>query len=382
MALIDKSEFVGLDGVAHLCTGGEAPWLRSHTTACERFGALKSAGMAGREQMFAIAARARERAARRLGVEAREVAFLAHASEGLNQAVRSLEWRAGDNVVFADLEYPSLIYPAARLREHGVEPRVLRTRGHHLSIDDLAARVDRRTRLVLVSQVSYLTGQRLDLARCAEIAQGVGARLAVDATHAAGVVPVPGALCDFVVSSCYKWLLATHGVGLFAYSARRVGDLIPATVGWHSVGHRGGLDDPLAMPWRPDASRLEAGNPSLLGLAVLDNALERLARLAPDAVERHAHALGAALIEGLKARGWPVITPEAPEERAGNVCFLADDAAGLAAALATRRVLVWGGEGRIRVSPHVHCDPDDVERFFLALDQVGARPPQPAPARR
>jgi cysteine desulfurase / selenocysteine lyase len=380
VALIDKSEFVGLDGVTHLCTGGEAPWLRSHTAACERFGALKSAGMAGREQMFAIAARARERAARRLGVAVREVAFLAHASEGLNQAVRALEWRAGDNVVFADLEYPSLIYPAAMLRERGVEPRMLRTRGHYLSIDDLAAHVDRRTRLVLVSQVSYLTGQRLDLARCAEIARGVGARLAVDATHAAGVVPVPGALCDFVVSSCYKWLLATHGVGLFAYSARRVGDLVPATVGWHSVGRRGGPGDPLAMPWRPDASRLEAGNPSLLGLAVLDNALEQLERLAPEAVERHALALGDALIEGLRARGWPVITPAAPAERAGNVCFLADDAVGLAAALAARRVLVWGGEGRVRVSPHVHCDPDDVERFLRALDQVGARPPQPAAA--
>src|ERR1700730_4875678 len=148
------------------------------------------------------------------------------------------------------------------LRERGVEPRVLRTRAHYLSLDDLAARVDRRTRLVLVSQVSYLTGQRVDLARCAEIAHGVGARLAVDATHAARVVRGPGALCDFGVSSCYKGLLATHGVGLFAYSARRVGELVPATVGWHSVGHRGGSDDPLAMPWRADASRLEAGNPS------------------------------------------------------------------------------------------------------------------------
>ncbi len=331
MALIDKGEFVGLDGVAHLCTGGEAPWLRSHTTACERFGALKSAGMAGREEMFAIGARVRGQVARLLGVARAEVAFLAHASEGLNQAVRSVEWRAGDNVVFADLEYPSLIYPAALLRERGVEPRVIRTREHYLAIDDLARQVDRRTRLVLVSQVSYLTGQRLDLARCAEIARGAGARLAVDATHAAGVVPVDGGLCDFVVSSCYKWL-------------------------------------------RPDASRLEAGNPSLLGLAVLDNALARLGRLAPDDIERHARALGGELIEGLKARGWPVITSEAPEERAGNVCFLADDAAGLASRLAAQRVLVWGGEGRIRVSPHVHCDRDDIERFFHALDRVGERP--------
>ena len=373
MPLIDRREFVGLEDVAHLCTGGEAPWLRSHTAACERFGALKSGGMAGREEMFRIGERARARAARILGVAPGELAFLAHSSEGLNQAVRSVEWRAGDNVVFADLEYPSLVYPGAMLRERGVEPRVVRTRGHYLSIDDLAAHVDRRTRLVLVSLVSYLTGQRLDLARCADIAHGVGARLAVDATHAAGVVPVPGGVCDFVVSSCYKWLLATHGVGLFGYSARRVGDLVPATVGWHSVGHRGGTNDPLAMPWRPDASRLEAGNPSLLGLAVLDNALARLEGLAPEAVERHAVGLGGRLIEGLRSRGFTVLTPEAPAERAGNVCFLADDAAGLAGRLAEQRVLVWGGEGRIRVSPHVHCDADDVERFFEALDRAEAR---------
>lgn len=374
MPLIDRREFVGLEGVAHLCTGGEGPWLRSHTAACERFGALKSGGMAGREEMFRIGERARARAARILGMAPGELAFLAHSSEGLNQAVRSVQWRAGDNVVFADLEYPSLVYPSAMLREQGVEPRVVRTRGHYLPLDDLAAQVDRRTRLVLVSLVSYLTGQRVDLGRCADIAHGAGAWLAVDATHAAGVVPVPGEVCDFVVSSCYKWLLATHGVGLFGYSARRVGELVPATVGWHSVGHRGGAADPLTMPWRPDASRLEAGNPSLLGLAVLDNALAHLERVAPEAVERHALGLGGRLIEGLRSRGFTVLTPEAPAERAGNVCFLAADAAALAGRLAERRVLVWGGEGRVRVSPHVHCDVDDVERFFEALDRVDARP--------
>ena len=49
--------------------------------------------------------------------------------------------------------------------------------------------------------------------------------------------------------------------------------------------------------------------------------------------------------------------------------------------LAGLRVLVWGGEGRIRVSPHVHCDGDDVNRFFEALDRVGARPGQAVAAR-
>lgn len=371
MSLIPKCEFVGLDGVAHLCTGGEAPWLRSHDEACARFGRLKSAGMAGREQIFRVYERAKGRVASRLGVSPARIAFLAHASEGLNQAVRAVDWRPGDNAVFADLEYPSLIFPAAALAEHGVEPRVVRTLGHHLSMDALAAAVDARTRLLLVSQVSFLTGQRLDLARCAELARRHGAWLTVDATHALGVVPVPGDVCDFVVSSCYKWLLATHGVGIFAYDPERVGELAPATLGWHSVEHRGGFEDPLAMPLRSTAARLEAGNPGLLPLFVLDNALERTEGLDAGAVERHAQALGGRLIEGLSARGRKVITPEAPAERAGNVCFLAHDARGLAERLAARGVLVWGGDGRIRVSAHLYNDADDVAAFLAAMDALG-----------
>jgi cysteine desulfurase/selenocysteine lyase len=233
--------------------------------------------------------------------------------------------------------------------------------------------VDRRTRLVLVSQVSYLTGQRVDLARCAEIARGAGAWLAVDATHALGVVPVPGELCDFVVSSCYKWLLATHGVGIFAYDPTRVGDIEPATMGWHSVLHRGGFEDPLKMPLRPDASRLEAGNPNFLGLFVLDNALGVHEGLDRTAVSAYVLDLSGELRQGLVERGFPVITPEPREERAGNVCFLDPDALGLADRLAERGVLVWGGEGRIRVSTHVYNDEEDVDRLLAALDAVTRR---------
>ena len=370
---IPKSDFVGLEGVAHLCTGGEAPWLRSHDQAAARMGALKSAGMAGRHQLFEVYERAKTRVARMLGVEPARVAFLGHSSEGLNQAVKAVAWRPGDNAVFADLEYPSLVYPAAALRELGVEPRVVPTRDHYLSLDELARCVDGRTRTVLVSHVSYLTGQRVDLACCAEIARRVGAWLAVDATHALGVAPVPGGLCDFVVSSCYKWLLATHGVGIFAYDPARVGDIEPATMGWHSVLHRGGLDDPLKMPLRPDASRFEAGNPNFLGLFVLDNALGVHERLDRAAAFEYVLDLSGELRAGLVARGLPVITPEPRAERAGNVCFLEPDAEGLADSLAQHGVLVWGGEGRTRVSTHVYNDRHDVGRLLEALDAVKGR---------
>src|SRR5215510_4790104 len=388
MSLLAKSEFVGLEQVAHLATGGEAPWLRSHDQATARMGALKSGGMAGREQLFAVYERAKSRVAHMLGVDPSRVAFLGHSSEGLNQAVKAVSWRAGDNVVFADIEYPSSIYSAALLREIGVEARVLRTRDHYLSLDELAGLIDRRTRLVLVSQVSYLTGQRVDLARCAEIARASGAWLAVDATHALGAVPVPGELCDFVVSSCYKWLFATHGVGVFAYDPARVGEIVPATIGWHSVLHRGGLEDPLKMPLRPDASRLEAGNPNFLGLFVLDNALAVHERLDRGAVMDYVLDLSGELREGLVERSYAVITPAPREERAGNVCFLEPHAQDLAERLARQGVLVWGGEGRIRVSTHIYNDREDVRRLLDVLDSLRSnrawatcRPPCARPLR-
>ena len=368
--LLSKNLFVGLAGVAHLCTGGEAPWLRSHDEACRRFGVLKSGGMAGRDAMFDVYAHAKAGVGRMLGVGAERVAFLAHASEGLNQAVAAVDWRAGDNVVTIDLEFPSLVFPLARLRSLGVDVRTVKARNYYVSMDDIAAAVDERTRLVLVSQVSYLTGQRLDLAKCAELVRSKGAWLAVDATHALGVAPVDGELCDFVVSACYKWILATHGVGIFAYNPARVGDIQPNVVGWHSVEHRGGATDPLTVDLRADAARFEAGNPSLLGCFVLDNALQVLAPIDPGQALAHALALGDRLIEGLKAQGHEVVTPVAQAERAGNVCFLTADGEGMAARLAERDVLVWGGEGRVRVSAHLYDDADDVEQFLKALHKV------------
>jgi cysteine desulfurase/selenocysteine lyase len=103
---------------------------------------------------------------------------------------------------------------------------------------------------------------------------------------------------------------------------------------------------------------------------VLDNALHVLEGLDRRAVLAHAHALGGELIAGLRRIGRRVITPDAEVERAGNVCFLADDGVALAARLAERDVLVWGGDGRIRISAHVHNDESDVRRCLDALAEL------------
>ncbi|HVB96895.1 MAG TPA: aminotransferase class V-fold PLP-dependent enzyme [Chloroflexota bacterium] len=372
--LIEPSEFLGLEGVTHLCAAGESPVLRSHLDSFARFAADKSAGMAGRARLEDTLTSVRSNLSWMVDRPASDIALLGHSSEGVNVVSQAMDWHPGDNVVLADVEYPSLIYPWTRLAGRGVEIRVVPTRDWVLRLDDLRATVDRRTRLVAVSQVSYLTGQRLNIAATADVAWQVGARLLVDATHALGVVPVDANLCDFLVSSCYKWLLGVHGVGIFVWNRSRVPELEPASLGWHSVSERGGVANPTQVALRPNADRFEIGNPSFPSVYVLNDALERLATLSAAAVEQHAIGLSGLIWEGLARRGWTMMTPEPPNQRAGNVCCAVSDAAPLAACLADEGVLVWGSEGRVRISSHVYNSSDDVERLFAAIDRGAGTP--------
>lgn len=236
------------------------------------------------------------------------------------------------------------------------------------------AAMDDRTRVLATSQVSYLTGRRYDLADLRTLADRHGALLSIDATHAAGVVPVPARHADILVSSCYKFLLGVHGAAIFYRNPARLADLAPRGPGWHSVSSAHTVADPTTFTLRPNAARFEAGNPPFMALAVLDNALATLDTIGIAQIEQHILALGSRLWPALHQRGLTLLTPQHPSQRGANICFAYPDAIGLAEALAERGVLVWGGDGRVRVSFHAYNDDSDLDRLLGALDEC--LPPQ------
>ena len=75
-SLAPKADFIGVEERVHLAAGGETPFLKSHVEAFTRYALDKSAGLPGRERQLAIHERAREKAARLLGVRTDEVAFI------------------------------------------------------------------------------------------------------------------------------------------------------------------------------------------------------------------------------------------------------------------------------------------------------------------
>ena len=372
-ALAPRSDFVGLEGVTHLAAGGEAPWLAAHTEALALLARDQSGGMPGRANKDATIERARERAARLLGVDAADMALLSSTTEGVNVLALALDWQPGDTVVVEAIEFPSLVFPWTKLQEQGVELRIVRPSDGsqwNYTLDALAAAVDSRTRLIATSQVSYLTGRRHDLAQLRSIADRAGALLLVDATHGAGVVPVEAGLADVVVSSCYKWLLGTQGIALFYRDPQRLGTLEPPIVGWHSRANELSLDRPEVWTAPDHAGRFEAANVSYRSAYLLDSALAYLSRFPAAQLESHSTRLSGLVLAGFERLGLEVTTPEQPEQRAGNATCVVPagiDSGALAARLAEEGVLVWGGDGRLRVSCHLYNDEADVERLLAVL---------------
>jgi cysteine desulfurase/selenocysteine lyase len=364
---LDRSAFVGIADVAHLAAGGETPFLHSHLTAISRFMHDKSAGMPGRDRMFATLAQLKQRLGSLLNADAADIACLANASEGLFVAAHGMDWRPGDNAVVALSEYPSVLHawraiPGLEIRAVGREPIA--------AIDEIRSAVDRRTRLIAASHVSYLTGARLDLGALRDIADRVGARLVVDASHALGVVPVDGSCCDVVVSCAYKWMLGTHGVGVFYVNNRRWPDLRPPWIGWHSIEPEADWRRRGSVAIKTSIERFEIGNPSFISAYVLENGLATLMHAGIPRIEQHVLELGGILQSRLAGLGLSVMTPEAADRRAGNICIAIDRSEWLEEQMRLRGVLTWGGDGRLRLSVHGYNEMADVDRAVAALKSL------------
>jgi len=367
--LLSPAEFVGLDGVTHLCSGGEGPWLVCQSQIYKEFARLTSDGHAGREQVYERAECCRRRMGELWQVPGQRVAFMPHAAEAMNWLARGLEWRAGDNIVTTSLEFPSVAYAWKRLRAAGVEVRRVRHTNWTVGEEALLDACDRHTRVLAVSQVSYLSGECLNVERLSSALRATDTLLAVDATHASGVIKVPAAFTDLCVSSAYKWMLGTHGVAPCYMSPRMEARCADSCFGWHNLD----IDDRDAamlaedIPLKSMPQRLEPGNPAMLAIMFLHRALGVLLEIGAQRIEDHARELALRVNRGLQELGCAVISPSAKAQRSGNTCFLVADPAALRDQLAEQRVLVWGDHSRVRVSTHLYNASHDVEQFLRVM---------------
>jgi cysteine desulfurase/selenocysteine lyase len=366
--VVDKSRFPRAQEVAYLDTAAEGLPPVEAAEALAAYYADKAAGTPGRRRLYQEEQQVRCAVASLLGASHENVALLGSASDGLNLLANSIDWRAGDEILIHDLEFPSNVLAWLRLRSRGVKVRVVPSVNGVVGFDRFAAYIGPATRLVSVSAVSYKTGTFLHcLASLAREAHRAGAIFCVDATQALGRVPLVLEGVDYLVASSYKWLLGVHGVGVVYLAPELCERLAPAAAGWYGVREIFTPHRFERFEYKSGAARLVAGMPNFPAIYALRRSVELLLSIG---VERLCHELSplvAALRRRLADLRVQMLTPASEEYASGIVSFAHPDAERIGAALEQEGVIVWAGDGRVRLSVHLYNDAADVDRAVRAL---------------
>lgn len=359
---VSSSDFLGLDGVVHLAGGGQTPVLARTLGALERYAHLKGTGLAGQRAIDAVRTQVTRKIATLLGAEPDDIGFPSSVAHGVSLLADAIDWRPGDNVVMERWEFPSLMNPFLAQRRRGVEVRTVGPEPGtwRAPLARFGEAVDARTRVVALSHVSFLTGERHDLEAYAALARSVGALFVVDASHALGSIRAPASVADVVFACCYKFLLGIHGVAIVCWNRRRVPDWRPVLTGWHSTTWRPPFEVPGDVQVLPTGRAFEPGNPAYPAMFVLDESLDYLNAMGMEAVEAHTLAMSGDLRARLIALGVPVITPSPAAERAGSIACASANPQGIRARLEDDRVLVTGELGRVRASVHLYSRAEDL----------------------
>ncbi len=221
----------------------------------------------------------------------------------------------------------------------------------------LAAALDERVAVVVLSHVAYRSGALADLAAITRLVQGSGALVLWDLSHSAGAVPaaLTDAGADLAVGCTYKYLGGGPGAPAFLYVRRELQDALRSPIqGWF------GQRDQFAMgptyDPAPGIERFGVGTPPVLGLAtvevgaglVADAGVERLA-----AKGRGLTQLAVELADAwLTSHGIRLASPRQADRRGSHVTFAHPQAWQLTQALVSRGVVPdFRTPDRVRLGP-------------------------------
>jgi cysteine desulfurase / selenocysteine lyase len=370
-----RDEFPLDPGLIYLNHAAVSPWPRRTAEAVQRF-ADENLHRGARDYPLWLEAegRLREQCRGLLNApSADDIALLKNTSEALSVVAHGLEWRAGDNVVISDQEFPSNRIVWQSLARHGVEVRQADLSHGPSPEEALCACMNERTRLLAVSSVQYVTGLRLDLDRLGAFCRERGVLFCVDAIQSVGALPLDVQACgaDFVMADGHKWLLAPEGCALF-YARAGVRDRLQLRqYGWHMVENH--LDFS-RQDWQVAASarRFECGSPNMLGIHALSASLALLAEVGMDEVAARVLSNSAYLIEALsRLPDIELLTPQQPGRYAGIVTFRHRrvDSAELHRRLLARKVICAQRGSGVRFSPHFYITRAQLEAAVTAVEE-------------
>lgn len=306
-----------------------------------------------------------------------EISFVPSATVGENLIVAGLGGtQMKGNIVTDALHYESSTYLYRSLQAQGHDIRFVKAREGRIELTDLDHVIDRNTRLVAVSLVSYLNGFQYDLKSLCDLAHSRGALVYVDVVQAAGAIPidVQASHVDFCACGSHKWLMADVGLGFLylredlldrvarvQYGARQI-----ASFENHVFPYDETPDGAASWQQIPGAAgRFEVGTISDATVAAPNYSLPYIQSISVENIQAHAQALVSRLRKELPRLGYPCATPA--DARSPIISFVAKQPEAIARRLEQANIEAKVEQHLLRIAPSIYNDESDIDTVLSAL---------------
>ena len=318
--------------------------------------------------------------ARLIGAAPGDIAITPSVAYGVATAAANLPMPPGSRILLAAGEFPSQSYAWARRAEQsGATLDIVKPPGDGDWTSALLARITQPglppVSVAALTPLHWTDGSLIAIEQLAPALRAQGAAIVVDATQAAGILPLNVAAlgADYLVFPTYKWVLGPYTLAFLYAAPGRQSD---APLEQHGSNHRGGSEPFDGQPpvLLPSAERFDMGerfNPVSLPMALAG--MELLAGWGQATVAERLRWLTDSLAQHAEAAGWhPVPRAQRPPHILGLRPPAGTDVAATVTRLAASGVHVAQRGGVMRVSAHVFNDEADVAMFARQLSHAMA----------
>ena len=309
--------------------------------------------------------------------EPNRIVMIPSVSYGIANAVNNIPLRKGDNVVVAEGQFPSNVYPwKNHCEKHEAILKIVDApdtevnRGRKWN-DELLHAIDEQTKVVALGNVHWADGTLFHLKEMRAKCDEVGAALIIDGTQSIGALPfdIKEVKPDALIVAGYKWLMGPYTSGL-AYYGPRFDQGEPIEQNWIN---RKNSEDFAGLvnyedQYQEGALRFEMGERSnFIANPMLLAAIKQLRMWGVDEIQNYCRTITKKPIDEVRDLGLYIEATEARGAHLFGIKFPEEKAGSLNIALKKHKVSVSMRGGYVRVAPHVYNDERDMNRLLRAL---------------
>jgi len=155
-------------------------------------------------------------------------------TESLDMIISGFPWNKEDEIIYAYQDYGAMRLMIEQVVDrHKIKAQLVSIPNHPSSdqeiVDLYSSKINKKTKLILVSHMVNITGQILPVRKICDMAHQNGVEVLVDGAHCIGHFDfkISELNCDYYGSSLHKWLAAPLGNGLLYINQKHISKIWP-----------------------------------------------------------------------------------------------------------------------------------------------------------